>query len=231
MKIGLFTDTHYRCKDSEGGRNFNSACEKVARVLDIFKSEKCDLVICLGDLIDKEPSHEKEIDNLKKLSTLFDASGLDIIALMGNHDGFCFTKDEFYSVLGEKYEPKAMLIGDKALIFLDACYFASGKRYAPGDSDWTDTFVPAIDKLKSELDMAQGECYIFIHQNLDPEILESHRVSNDAQIRQILEASGKTRAVIQGHYHAGNRSRHNGIDYIAVPAMCEHKFPYEIIEL
>ena len=231
MKIGLFTDTHYRCKDSEGGRNFNSACEKVARVLDIFKSEKCDLVICLGDLIDKEPSHEKEIDNLKKLSTLFDASGLDIIALMGNHDGFCFTKDEFYSVLGEKYEPKAMLIGDKALIFLDACYFASGVHYAPGDTDWKDTCYPHAAALQSELAACPCPTCIFIHQSIDPAIREDHRLSNSAELFHIIEESGVVKTVFQGHYHPGQSSFYQGVRYITLPAMCENEAAYWVFEV
>ena len=230
MKIGLFTDTHYKCVNGEI-RLHKDSLEKIKAVLALFKSEGCALSVCLGDVIDTEQKHKTEIENLKTVKQVFDNSGIEIVALMGNHDGFCFTPDEFYSVLGEEYRPQTVHCGDKTLIFADANFFKSGVRYAPGDSDWTDTYLPDIDRIKNEIEASLGDCYVFIHQSVDPDILESHRIANDKEFREMLEESGKVRAVIQGHFHDGARSVHSGIDYITVSAMCEHELPYAILEI
>ena len=230
MKIGLFTDPHYKGVNGDV-RLHKESLEKIKRVLSIFKAEGCALAICLGDIIDTESKHKLEIENLKRVKEAFDASGLEICALMGNHDGFCFTPDEFYSVLGEEYRPKTIHCGDKTLIFADANFFKSGARYAPRDTDWTDSFLPDLDRIRAEIDASLGACYIFMHQNVDPELLESHRIANDAEFREMIEDTGKVVAVIQGHFHDGARSTHSGIDYITVGAMCEHELPYFILEI
>ena len=70
-----------------------------------------------------------------------------------------------------------------------------------------------------------------MHQNIDPDIHESHRLSNSEIIREIIEKSGKVKTVYQGHYHAGEKSRHNGIDYITFPAMCQNEKAYYILDI
>ena len=71
-----------------------------------------------------------------------------------------------------------------------------------------------------------------LHENLDPNVEEHHIVKNAAEIREILEASGKVRTVIQGHFHEGADSVVNGIRYITLPAMCEgEENSYRIIDL
>ena len=67
MKIGIFTDSHYSSKEVTCGRRYNSqSFRKMQVAYDVFAAEKCDLVICLGDLTDVEDSHGKEVENLKK---------------------------------------------------------------------------------------------------------------------------------------------------------------------
>ena len=230
MKIGIFTDPHYKQTDAEV-RKHKQSLEKIKSVLEIFKKENCSLVICLGDIIDTESKHKSEVENLKAVKGVLDASGIETIALMGNHDGFCFTPEEFYETLGEEYKPRTLYIGDKALVFVDANFFDNGKRYAPGDTDWENTFVPNIEQIREEIEKSLGDVYVFIHQNVDPDILKSHRIANDVEFREMINEGGKVRAVIQGHFHDGKTSCHDGIDYIAVSAMCEHELPYYILEI
>ena len=70
-----------------------------------------------------------------------------------------------------------------------------------------------------------------MHQNIDPQIQPDHRLSNDAEIRAILEESGKVRSVFQGHYHPGHRSHVNGIEYFTLPAMCENENTWWTMEI
>jgi len=64
---------------------------------------------------------------------------------------------------------------------------------------------------------------VFMHQNIDPDIHVSHRLSNDAVIRRVLEENGRVKCVIQGHYHEGAENTVNGIRYLTLPAMCERE--------
>ncbi len=222
MKIGVFTDPHYSSQEVTCSVRYNRrSLKKIDQALAYFTEQHCDLVICLGDLIDKESDHQKEIDNLKQIAAVIHQYDLPFICVMGNHDGFAFEIEEFYRILGIE-PPSYLKIDDKHLLFLDACYFKNGNHYMPGDSDWTDTYYPHIKHLRTTLDGIDGDAYVFMHQNVDPDIDEYHSLSNAAEIRRILEQSGKVKAVYQGHYHHGNRSTHNGIDYITYPAMCQN---------
>ena len=148
---------------------------------------------------------------------------------MGNHDAFTFVPQEFYRILGMD-APSTIETGGKKLLFLDACYFKSGVHYMPGDSDWTDTFYPHVKELEAELNSKQ-EIYIFIHQNLDTNIHESHLLHNAEQINEMLACSGNVKAVYQGHYHPGDRNMLGGIEYVAFPAMCENEDAVYILEI
>ena len=231
MKVGIFTDPHYSSqKVTCSNRYNNQSLRKIREAYSHFESRKCDAVICLGDLIDTEDTVEKETENLSLIGEIIKKSPLRTICLMGNHDAFVLTPQRFYSVLGTE-SPKSTCIDGRNLVFLDACYFSSGEHYAPGDSDWTDTFYPFAEKLKAELEALSFPTYVFIHQNIDPEIPCNHRLFNADEILHIIEQRGIVKAVFQGHYHPGAESVHSGIRYITLPAMCENESAYWVFEL
>lgn len=232
MKIGIFTDSHYSSAEITCGRRYNSkSLAKIKKAFEYFNGEGCDFVICLGDLIDREDEHKKATDNLMKVSEVINNSDIKTYVIMGNHDAFEFESDEFYSILGEDCRPENIYKDNKNIIFIDACYFKNGTHYRPGDSDWTDTFYPETDLLEKTLDKVSGNTYVFMHQNISPSIRADHRLYNDGYIREILERSNKVSMVIQGHFHEGEESVHNGIKYKTYPAMCENEEYSFIIEI
>lgn len=232
MKLGIFTDSHFSSAEITCcNRHNNESFRKIKQAYEYFNDEKCDMVICLGDLIDKEDNHIKEIDNLKKLSEIMLSYEFKSYVILGNHDAFEFDADEFYSIIGEQFRPKNVHTDGKNLVFLDACYFKSGMHYKRGDSDWTDTYYPMTDELEILLAGISGDVYIFMHQNVDQLIRDDHRVSNADELRSIFANSKKVRAVYQGHYHPGFSSECDGIRYVTYPAMCENEDAYYIIEI
>ena len=233
MKIGIFTDSHYSSAEVTCGKRYNSrSLGKIREAMAFFAAEACDLVICLGDLIDHEDKKEKVVQNLQKVAEVFRAASFRTIALMGNHDGFSLKEEEFYAVLGEACRPLNLEIEGIKLIFLDACYYDSGVHYDPDlPSDWTNTYFPHTEWLKRELAATEGDVFLFMHQNIDPDVREDHCLHNAAEIRSILEESGKVKAVYQGHYHSGHQNECNGIRYITFPAMCELENARFVIEL
>ena len=235
MKIGIFTDSHYSSAEITCKKRFNSASlEKIAEAYRYFEADReCRIVICLGDLIDREGDHQKEIQNLAAVSEIIRASGLQTVCVMGNHDAFTFTHDEFFEIVGSMCRtPRNIKCSNgTTLLFLNACYYASGAAYSPGEGNWKDTFFPHMQELEASLNAAEGDVYVFMHQNIDPTIPENHRLSNDSEVRDVLERSGKVKAVFQGHYHKGSEYELNGIKYITYPAMCEGEGRRYIIEI
>lgn len=230
MKIGFFADSHYTEKKVDDEFDRSRSAEKIRNAYSFFKKENCDLAVCMGDLIDDDVTHQKEIENLKVLSKIIKDSEIPTVCLTGNHDCFEFDSDEFYEVLGLR-RPETMVFNDKTFVFIDACFTKKGKHYEPGDSDWTDTYFPHIDKLKAEIEKADGDVYVFVHQSLDLNVEEHHILFNAEEINALLADSGKVKAVFQGHYHPGMKSVHSNIDYITFPAMFSHEDAFYVLEI
>ena len=229
MKLGIFTDSHYSSAALTCGRRYNSrSLDKIRAALAEFARAGCAMAVCLGDLIDREDDHAKEIANLRAVAAVIAASGLRTIVVMGNHDGFCFAKDEFYRILGEDCRPETLVLEGKTLVFADACHYAAGGHYTPeGSHDWTDTFLPESElaALAAALRDAAA-AHVFLHQNVDADIREDHRVGNAEAVRALLDAPN-VHGVHQGHYHPG--CEHG--KYRTYPAMCERDDAAFIVEL
>jgi len=110
-------------------------------------------------------------------------------------------------------------------VVLDANYKADGADYDHGNFDWTDANIPSeeLNWLKQNLASAPGPVIVFIHQLLDG--VGSVYVNNAADVRQILQASGKVLAVFQGHHHSGSYSNIAGIHYYTLKALVEGAGP------
>lgn len=224
MKIGMFADPHYSsqyCRQVEFNRLNRLSYTKIDQAMTFFRENGCELVICLGDLIDKDSTYELCKENLHKISDLIRSFGLPFICVMGNHDAFELERDEFAAISGFPIAPCDFELDGKHFVFWDACHFKTGEHYHRGDSDWTDTELPDLHALQESLDRSSLPTYVFLHQCLDPNIPENHRVYSSEQVRSLIHASGKVLGVFQGHYHPGLESVWDGIPYIALPAMCE----------
>lgn len=224
MRIGLFSDPHYSSHELTGGnRRNNLSLGKMREALRYFQEQGCDRVICLGDLTDGETTREKEVSNMGEIAALFRRCPLPITVVMGNHDAYVFTAREFYDLLGGCH-PVDIHEEDLHLLFLDTNYTSQGVRYTPHGFHWDDVSLPDPDGLRNQLAACDGAVYLFMHQNVDPAILaQDHRLANADEVCDIIEQSGKVKAVYQGHYHWGNRSQRNGVDYVTLPAMAVYE--------
>ena len=231
MKIGIFTDSHYSSQTVTCGNRYNSqSLRKIKEAYEHFQKENCDLIVCLGDLIDHEDEKEKVVENLKAVAEVLRNTPIPSVCVMGNHDAFTLEVEEFYRILGTA-QTEDLLLEDCRLLFLDACYLKNGRHYQPGDDDWTDTYYPFGEQLLEKLRDANEKCYVFLHQNIDPAIPKNHRLWNDGDLFCMINKSGVVKAVFQGHYHPGCQSEYAGVPYIALPAMCENEGAYFVFEL
>lgn len=227
MKIGLFTDSHYSDKETAcTTRRPSLSYGKIKAAMEAFAEAKCDLVLCLGDLVDCCDTIEEDRARIDELNTLIQAFRLPFYCLMGNHDYQNFDRDEFARHV--PYPPFFLRFGDLTLIFPDANYMddgtAEGVIYRKDALDWTNAYLPEdqCEKLRQVLEEKDTvRAYVFLHQNLDPAVENHHIIRNAEKIRTILRESGKVRGVFQGHYHPGHESVIDGIPYLTLAAMCE----------
>lgn len=238
MKLALFTDPHY-CDKEVTCRTRRPVLSygKIREAMETFVREGVDFVLCLGDIIDKCDDPQKNVEKTREIAELIRSYPLPFYSLMGNHDANVFTRREFGELINDLPFPPPMSITvkGKTLLFLDANYNDDGSSYVPGEVDWKNTYIPTehLHRLAQTLnDPELTEAYVFLHQNLDPEVQKDHIVRNAEEVRAILRASGKVKAVFQGHYHKGHETVIDGIPYHTLPAMCEgEENRFTIVEL
>ena len=104
---------------------------------------------------------------------------------------------------------------------LDACFREDSTPYSRKNFDWQDANLPKSELtwLESELSKASGPVVVLAHQRLDMD--KAHAVRNAAEVRSLLEKSGKVLAVFQGHSHKNDYQQINGIHYTTLVAMVE----------
>lgn len=230
MKIGVFADAHYSSRELTCGKRFNSqSLRKLREAYAFFADQGCGLCVSLGDLIDKNDSHEEDARRLEEVRGVIEASGIETLCVMGNHDAFTFDKDEYYGILGGS-EPVDRAVDGVRLVFSDTCFFKSGERYSPAGGDWKDCRMPEEADFLSRLSRGDTPAVVFLHHNVDPAVPESHRLSNADALYEGIRGSRNAKIVFQGHYHPGLRSRHGDVLYLTLPAVCENENAFFVFD-
>ncbi len=234
MKIGIFADPHdSSLPGTTPSRRPELSRGKMRRALEVFSD--CELIICLGDMIDSCGQAEATAAYLRDSVRLITDSGREFICLAGNHDCANFSKAEFFAAAGLEPPPFSRKIGSTLLVFLDANFRNDGSAYCPGNAEWTDTVLPRdqVDALKKLCDGTDAEkIIVFSHQCLDPNVEKHHIVSNAEAVREILASCPKTCISYAGHYHAGFESIIDGVRYTTVGGMIEEEqMPLAIEEI
>lgn len=76
-----------------------------------------------------------------------------------------------------------------------------------------------MDWLKDDLKGTDKKVVVFAHQRLD--VTNDYGIKNAAEVRKVLEGSGKVLAVFQGHSHKNDYKEIGGIHYCTLFAMIE----------
>lgn len=80
LRIGLVTDAHSADREPQGTRHYRQSPDRLRAAIRAFNESKVDLVMQLGDLVDKGP------DPLPAALALFKACTAPVVHLAGNHD-------------------------------------------------------------------------------------------------------------------------------------------------
>lgn len=241
-RFGIVTDCHYADADAQGTRFYRESLDKLSECVALMNTKKVDFLIELGDFKDqdKPPAEKKTLSYLQATEKVLERFNGPTYHVLGNHDIDSISKMQFLKrVDNTNIDSNSSFYSFDSnglhYVVLDANYRTDGADYDHGNFDWTDANIPSKELrwLKQNLAAAPGAVIVFIHQLLDG--TGSVYVKNAAQVRQILEASGKVLAVFQGHHHSGSYSNIAGIHYYTLKAVVEGQSPennsYAIAEI
>lgn len=225
IRVGLVTDMHYADKPAGGTRHYRDTLTKLAEAAKQFTADKTDFVVELGDFIDAADSVEAELGYLQQVNKVFSGIAGPRHYVLGNHCVDTLTKKEFLDGVGKKESFYAFDADGFHFVVLDACFNPDGSPYGRRNSDWLDANIPAaeLDWLRADLKKTDHHTIVFIHQRLDEG--GAYTVRNAADVRKILETSGKVHAVFQGHSHRNDHQEIAGIHYATLVAMVEGAGP------
>lgn len=221
LRVGLVTDMHYADKAPAGTRHYRETLAKLEEAARQFEQDKPLFLVELGDFIDAADSVDVEKSYLKTINGKFSAICKDRHYVLGNHCVDTLKKEEF---LGGVEQEKSYYSFDRDgfhFVVLDSCFRSDGQPYGRKNFQWTDANIPAaeIEWLESDLKSNDKPVIVFAHQRLD--VSNNHGVKNNADVRKVLEASGRVLAVFQGHSHQNDLKDIGGIHYCTLVAMVE----------
>ncbi len=221
LRVGLMTDLHYADKEPTRTRFYREALAKLDEAVEHMNREKPALVVELGDFIDQADSVEKEIEWLKTMESHFARLSMPRHYVLGNHCVGTLTKQEFAQHTKAVGGYASFESGGVTFLMLDACFREDGTPYERKNFHWQDANLPKAELswLESELSQASGPVIVLAHQRLDLD--KAHAVRNAAEVRALLEKSGKVLAVFQGHSHKNDYQQIAGIHYTTLVAMVE----------
>jgi alkaline phosphatase len=223
VRFGVLTDVHYADKDAAGTRHYRDSLEKLRTAVDRLNREELDFVVELGDLIDSAGGEvDAELAHLDRIEREYARLSADRHYVLGNHCVHTLTKQEFIDLTAMKTPHYSFDHGGVHFVALDSCFTSDGTAYERDNFEWTDPNVPAdqVEWLTDDLAKAgERPTIVLVHQRLDD--TDHYSVKNAAEVREVLEKSGRTLAVFQGHSHENAHVEINGIHYCVVRAMVE----------
>ena len=221
LKVGLVTDLHYADKPPRGSRHYRETPAKLAEAAEYFGKHEPAFIVELGDFIDAADSVDAELGYLKLINRDFAAISKRRHYVLGNHCVHTLTKQEFLDGVEQERSYYSFDVGVFHFVVLDSCFRSDFEPYGRRNFEWTDPNIPAaeLDWLRADLKRTTKRTVVFAHQRLD--VSNHHGVKNAAQVRKVLEESGKVLAVFQGHSHKNDHNDIGGIHYSTLVAMVE----------
>lgn len=221
LRVGLVTDLHYADKAPAGSRHYRETLTKLEEAATQFEQETPTFLVELGDLIDAAVSVDVEQRYLKTINRPFSAICKDRHYVLGNHCVDTLKKEEFLGGVEQEKSYYSFDRGGFHFIVLDSCFRSDGQPYGRRNFHWTDANIPVaeLEWLEADLKTSDTPVIVFAHQRLD--VPNNHGVKNNADVRRVLESSGKVLAVFQGHSHQNDLKEIGGIHYCTLVAMVE----------
>lgn len=228
VRAGVVTDVHYCDIPARGSRYYSESDAKLREAVSVMNRVKPDFMIELGDFKDESRDKAATLKCLEHIESIYAGFKGERFHVQGNHEFDCLDTDEVFSrtpnagkVCSRGYY--SFVRGGIMFIVLDGCYTSKFEHYGPDVKwTWSDANIPPeqMKWLEGELNKAKT-AVVFCHQRLDTKARAGHALKNAADVRAVLERSGKVKSVLTGHDHIGGMCQIKGITYYTLRATIE----------
>ncbi len=223
MKFLAFTDMHYSDVSIEGERNRPMSLEKVRRVLSEHL-DGCDFVVNFGDTADLFENGKPQTLLWQETADVLKNCGKKYYCLIGNHDTST-DKETWMKIMHMPSRYYSFEFDSYKVLVLDPNQNDPNEPFPKEEIKWAYCYIDdeQFEWIKDEIETAEGNVIVFTHELLilgDRNNDDDHVIRNREKVIDLFEKSDKVKAVFSGHYHYGDRTCHNGIDYITFRSIC-----------
>ena len=238
VRVGIVADVHAHDTDSPGElKVMTNYAERLTAFIDAMTAWPSDLVVELGDLVNGAfvlgPGYgdpDRILQILDDAVALFSALECPVHYVLGNHDLYDLSKNQFLAAVGREEKYYSFDLGGYHFVMLDAEY------NDPGEADYDHVFMRVkcripqheLNWLRDDLANTAFPAIVCVHQPFDAEYdrdAGGPPVVNNVQVMHLLSGSDAVIAVFQGHTHESSHTEIDGIHYVTFAAMVDHALP------
>ena len=222
LRIGLVTDIHH---GPDVDVRVGSAAPALLTTFTRRMREDFhpDLIVDMGDRInDIDPDADKA--RLAEVRQMLEAASVPILYAWGNHDLINVPVAEGRGILGKRGDFETRDVGGYHLVVLnsqDPTIEQIGGTLSDSQLDW----------LEQDLKDGASPTLVFCHHPLDEQDPSRHwyfthhhnhaLCRNRARARAVLAASGRVKAVFNGHMHLNTVEVIDGIPYVTLMSLVD----------
>jgi 3',5'-cyclic AMP phosphodiesterase CpdA len=227
LTIGFVTDLHFgpvAYHDGKLRKLTHHAAELAREVVRAMNDEvQPDLLVNLGDDIEDE-SRDADLTRYQACQEILRQARAELVNVPGNHDTVHLAREDLNRIWGREGPLHRSL--DRGGFHLAILHTLEKKdvevRLPRAQLEW----------LEADLAATTLPTVVLMHHSASEQDLEdsywfrglSHLalVKERAELRALLEASGKVRAVFNGHVHRNHLDVIRGIPYVTVQSLIEN---------
>lgn len=227
LTLALISDLHFGPETYHRGklRKLTREGPKLAKafVERMNESVSPDLVVNLGDDIEDE-SREADLARYLECQAILRQANAELVNVAGNHDTIYLTRDDIAAAW--KHEGQLHYSIDRHGFHIVVLHTFERKD--------VDVRVPhaQLEWLAADLQKTDLPVVVLMHHSASEQDLGDSfwfhgvphlaLVKERAELRSILEASGKIRVVVNGHVHRNHLDVIRGIPYVTIQSLIEN---------
>lgn len=227
LSLGFVTDLHFGPAAYHDGklRKLTHHAADLTRGVVKAMNERLtpDLLVNLGDDIEDE-SREADLARYSECQDILRTARAELVNVAGNHDVINLNRDDLAKVW--RHEGPLFYSFDRKGFHLVVLHTLERKD--------TDVRIPhaQLEWLKDDLARTSLPCVVLMHHSASEQDLSDsfwfHNaahlalVKERAELRTILEESGRVRVVFNGHVHRNYLDVIRGIPYVTIQSLIEN---------
>jgi 3',5'-cyclic-AMP phosphodiesterase len=223
----LLTDVHFGPRAYYGGklRKLTDMADELttAFVKRMNESERPDLVVNLGDVIEDE-NRERDLEQYGRFLEILSGLASPVAHVAGNHDRINLSDADLLSLWGRSGRLHYSFdLGGFHFLVIETIEIKDRAVHLPEDE---------TDFVERDLASTTLPTLVLMHHPASDQLLEGNRwferaphlcrIAERKQLRRAFEASGKVRAVFNGHVHWNHFDVIGGIPYFTLQSLIEN---------